>query len=118
VLSQFCLTSGEFAEIYLTANIPAQNADAFVKAIRLQVDGVTVAIDSKSIGPVAAPEDRSFALFYKTVVGGISTQTFEIQAVYDLNSPSGIGVEANALAYGYRTYASGYPVAATAASCS
>ena len=120
-LLNFCAGEGQYVEIYLTANIQAASATAYVKEIRLEVDGVTVASDAKSTAPVAAGEDRSFALFYKQSVpkaaGPTRSGNFVIKAIFDYASGETITADAGSVAFGYRTYNTGYPVASQAAAC-
>ena len=114
-LLNFCAGEGQYVEIYLTANIQASSATAFVREIKLEVDGVTVASDAKSTPPTAAGEDRSFALFYKQVVQpasvGATTGNFVIRAIFDYGAGESITADAGSVAFGYRTYNTGYPVA-------
>ena len=92
-----------------------------MKEIRLEVDGQTVASDLKSTSPTASGEDRSFALFYKQTVprsnGPTLTGNFVIKAIFDYASGETITADAGSVAFGYRTYNTGYPVATQAAAC-
>ena len=120
-LLNFCAGEGQYVEIYLTANIQAASATAFVKEIRLEVDGQTVASDAKSMPPSSAGEDRSFALFYKQIVPSAvapaTSGNFVIKAIFDYGRGESITADAGSVAFGYRTYNTGYPVAAVAAAC-
>ena len=120
-LLNFCAGEGQYVEIYLTANIQASSATAYVKEIKLEVDGVTVASDAKSTPPTAPGEDRSFALFYKQIVppetSPAKTGNFVIRAIFDYGAGETITADAGSVAFGYRTYNTGYPVAAEAAAC-
>jgi len=117
-LLDFCAGSEEFVEVFLTASVGTISAATYLKEIYLELDGKIVASDAKSAVPAGAGEDRSFTLFYKEKLSSGDVGNFKIVAVTDNASGEEVEAPAGSIAFGYRTYASSFPVASSAATCS
>ena len=112
---QFCVPTDTIVEVWAVANIPAASVTEYVSAMQLQKDSVTVASDTKANAPSAANEDRSFVIFYKDKTTA-DTQ-FDLNLIYNTDGTVALNVPEKEMSLGYRTYASGYPRALTAATC-